>query len=408
MSLRAGLPSFIDQRVKREGPHPLLFVSHEATRTGAPIFLWTILDWLRNTIGVSFEVLLLEEGELANEFKMIAPTSVANLSESSRTSLVERGLRKLKVPAAASRLRNRRIRRSLRRVVGRKILYLNSAISAEILPHVTLPSEVTVIVHVHELDFALEFFLPEATRRAMLQRTDLFIAASDRVREGLLSLTVPGAKIRTIHECLRHDYADDLNGEEVARLRSSLQLNRTTHVVGGSGMIEWRKGPDLFIQLGHALRKNYPEGNLRLLWLGGFRYEQDHAEVLHAIRHSNLEDIVTILPPVKDPRAYYALFDVFALTSREDPYPIVCLEAASLGKPIVCFESSGISEFVLPDCGATVPHLDVDAMALEITRLLEDDELRMAVGRAAALKAKAHDVSEIGPRIKRIIDEFLV
>jgi glycosyltransferase involved in cell wall biosynthesis len=60
---------------------------------------------------------------------------------------------------------------------------------------------------------------------------------------------------------------------------------------------------------------------------------------------------------------YFAAFDVFALVSREDPFPVVCLEAASLGKPIVCFNSSdGEKEFVENDCGFVVPDLDIEIM----------------------------------------------
>ena len=41
---------------------------------------------------------------------------------------------------------------------------------------------------------------------------------------------------------------------------------------------------------------------------------------------------------------------------EEDPYTLVCLEAAALEKPYVCFEGAGGSpEFVEEDCGFVVP-----------------------------------------------------
>jgi L-malate glycosyltransferase len=51
---------------------------------------------------------------------------------------------------------------------------------------------------------------------------------------------------------------------------------------------------------------------------------------------------------------YLNLADGFVLTSREDPFPLVMIEAAWLGKPIVAFNSGGVSEFVQPGMGTVV------------------------------------------------------
>ena len=40
----------------------------------------------------------------------------------------------------------------------------------------------------------------------------------------------------------------------------------------------------------------------------------------------------------------YAAMDVFALTSREDPFPLVMLEAGGHGLPTVCFAGAGGAE----------------------------------------------------------------
>ena len=394
------------QRAKRT-QEPIVFVSHEATRTGAPIFLWTLLDWFSRASDQPFEIFLCEDGELGDNFRAVARTSVGNLARASRDTILERGLRKIQLSLIATRLRNGRIQRALRPLANRKLIYLNSAISAEVLPYLPLSEDTHLVVHVHELDFALEFFLPPATRDAMIRRADLFIAASNRVRESLLSLGVPDERIKVVYECLRQGFDTSFDSAHVEQARRQLGIDDKTLVVGGSGMIEWRKGPDLFVQLGQILKKKLPDVRVRMVWLGGARYAQDHAEVLHAIKHCGLGATITIVPPVANPGPYYALFDVFALTSREDPYPIVCLEAAALGKPIVCFDSSGISEFVVPDCGFAVPHLDVDAMATSIQNLLEDASKRRAIATRAAEKARAHDVAVLGPKYKDIVEGFL-
>jgi glycosyltransferase involved in cell wall biosynthesis len=58
---------------------------------------------------------------------------------------------------------------------------------------------------------------------------------------------------------------------------------------------------------------------------------------------------------------YLSQFDVFTLTSREDPYPLVVLETALAERPIVCFEKSGgAPELVEKDAGFVVPYLDIE------------------------------------------------
>jgi glycosyltransferase involved in cell wall biosynthesis len=82
-------------------------------------------------------------------------------------------------------------------------------------------------------------------------------------------------------------------------------------------------------------------------------------------------------------------FIVFALVSWEDPFPLVNLEAASLGKPIVCFdEAGGSKEFVEEDCGFVVPYLDLDAREDRVVELLHNPELRQRMGSRVARKAQ--------------------
>jgi glycosyltransferase involved in cell wall biosynthesis len=81
------------------------------------------------------------------------------------------------------------------------------------------------------------------------------------------------------------------------------------------------------------------------------------------------------------PADYMAAADVFVLTSREDPYPLVCLEAAALEKPIVCFEGGGgTPEFVEADCGFVVPYLDIIGMADRVISLLDSPDCRDNLG----------------------------
>lgn len=89
--------------------------------------------------------------------------------------------------------------------------------------------------------------------------------------------------------------------------------------------------------------------------------------------------------------------------------PLVYLEAATAGKPIICFaDGGGMPEFVEEDCGIVVPYLDISAIADCMVCLLDSPESRACIGTAARDKVtQRHDVSVAAPRIMEIIEQNL-
>ncbi len=98
-------------------------------------------------------------------------------------------------------------------------------------------------------------------------------------------------------------------------------------------------------------------------------------------RNSGISESVWFLGEKTNPIDYFTAADIFLLTSREDPFPLVCLENASLGNPIICFDKSGsIPELVGDDGGCVVPYLDVEEMAAAVVNLANDPILRRGCG----------------------------
>jgi glycosyltransferase involved in cell wall biosynthesis len=94
--------------------------------------------------------------------------------------------------------------------------------------------------------------------------------------------------------------------------------------------------------------------------------------------------------------------DVFMLSSREDTYPLVVVEAASLGVPTIYFDQSGgIYDFIDAQSGIRVDYLDVQAMANAIEQLKNDPVLL----KQFALNVKVRFLEE--PKEKDIISKFL-
>ena len=94
------------------------------------------------------------------------------------------------------------------------------------------------------------------------------------------------------------------------------------------------------------------------------------------IEKLGLQNTVRFIGEVDNPSSYYNDFDVFAMTSREDPFPLVCIEVGMLGKPIVSFDKAvGTNEVISEAGGFIVPYLDIETMAEKIMNYYNNPEL---------------------------------
>jgi hypothetical protein len=145
------------------------------------------------------------------------------------------------------------------------------------------------------------------------------------------------------------------------------------------GYADLCKGFDVFMRVVACLAAD--SGDVSFAWLGCEMPMLRHW-ALHVARLLGFADRLFLLPRVRDVHEYYAVSDLLLLTSREDPFPSVVLEALSHGVPAVAFEgATGSVELLRRGCGSTVPYADDRAMADEALRLLRDGAAREAMGR---------------------------
>lgn len=378
----------------------LLFVSHEASRTGAPMVLLHFLRWLREHTTVDFEILLLAGGPLAEDFEALAPTHRVEAFGTGPAAYIEAGIAKAGFPEAANRLKVARARRSLRSLGRYDVVYFNSTTSSfglQVVDH----RDAMVISHVHELQSAFTYWFPARDRSAMLDATDWYVACADAVADNLVvNFDVPAERVSCHHEFVVLPKVDRHRG---AALRAELGLPAGVPLVGAAGMAIWRKGPDLFIEAAASLLRRHPDLDAHFVWIGS--PSDEPIPIAQDIARLGVADRVHFVGEVVDPIDLYAELDVFCLTSREDPFPLVMLEAAGVGTPVVSFPNGGVVELAGPDDPATrraviVPYLDVDGMADAVAELLVDDEARRALGRRGQQRVRSqHTVETAAPAL---------
>jgi len=380
----------------------ILFVSHLATRNGAPIMLLHFLRWLRENGERPFSILVDDGtgGALLAEYAKVADTWAADTSRWCPGGLRSQVLTAVGLGSWAKRAEKANVQRFALRD-SPVLIYANSiaAPSARLIE--MLNPSIPVLTHVHELEHLLRVQAGEGLT-ATLARTRQFIACSDAVKRNLVSAhNVAPERIETIHECI--PVSQTQAGRTREQVFQELGLPHDATLVMAGGGADWRKGSDLFIQLARVVCRQRP--NVYFAWIGGGLVH----ELEHDARSVGLTPKMRFTGEVAKTIDYFAAADVFVLTSREDPYPLVCLEAAAVGKPIVCFaEAGGMPEFVEDDCGFVVPYLNTEAMADRVIRLLDCPRCREKMGAAARRKvAERHDVSVAAPRIMEIIERTI-
>jgi glycosyltransferase involved in cell wall biosynthesis len=374
----------------------LLFISHEASRTGAPLMLLNFVRWFRQHAGVPFVVLLKRDGPLRAAFEELGPTHVFYRPDSLRARLSGK-LARLRGQAMPWPGDPRALRR-IRQIGPIGLIYSNTVLNGDVLD-VLREWGCPVLTHAHELETVIRDWPLPGCAEGTWACTNRYVAVSSPVLENLVERhAVPRDRIELVPEA----FAPVTAGARCAPdLLAGLDLPHGRRVVAGSGTISERKGSDLFVAVAQRVVRQLGAAAPVFLWVGGGRRAGDLESARRDLAERGLASAVRMVGPTNQPYAYLGAADVFLMTSREDPFPIVCLEAGALGKPVICFAGAGgAPELVREDGGLVVPHLDVEAMADAVLRLLEDEPLRTRLGKTLQERVlREHMIEAIGPRL---------
>lgn len=373
----------------------ILAVSHDAGRQGAPIVLLQLLQWLRKREAVDFDVVLSVDGPLRPEFEDLARTVVFDPFSTMWRGL--RGLFRMLPPTMRCSILQKRLRIALR---GRQydLIYSNTVANEELLQALRW-LDCRCVVHVHELEYAIRRVGPKT--KPLRELGDHFIAVSDAVRDNLLARhAIPADRISVVHEAVP--------SSGVRGIDSSPRAEGAPAVIACCGVGDPRKGVDLLPRLAGELALACADQSFLIRWIG--RVDPEWHDLLHLdLDRLGLVDRVEFLGELADPRVVLEDADVFVLPSREDPFPLVCLEAAQCGLPIVCFaDAGGAPELVEEDAGRVVPYLNIRAMAAAVAEIVGDQELRARLGRRGQEKvAMLYSVDRQASKILELVERLI-
>ena len=360
----------------------ILFVSHDANKGGAQEVLINVVGWFSQYTNVNVKVLCLDGGEWLYRFKEVADTIVLN--ELGQNDQYEVLLEKV-----------------ITFCEGTPDLIYGNTVAAGSAYAWLQKLNVSILTHFHELESSIRKYGGKWMNE-ILEYSSHFIACSKAVEITLIdNYYVHPEKISTVYASIQSKQSGILDDKAKKAIRKKLGLEKDGMIIFGCGIgMPFRKGADLFIRLGETLIKR-GRTDFHLYWIGDFDpsyYDDEYGswdDHYGKLKNSNLKKHVTFLGLKDNPREYLGCGDIFVLPSREDPFPLVALEAADCGLPIVCFnQAGGMPDFVGKDAGFIVPYEDLETMAQRLGELINHKALRYELGRNAREKLLNHYTTE--------------
>lgn len=363
-----------------------LFVCHEGQRTGAPLLLLWLIRWLVANTTIRPVVALMRDGPLREEFEALCPVHTFRTRP-----VAERWHKRLRRRLTPSQTSNPDT--WLAAVVAKvnpDCLYLNTLVLGYCLGSLVLDRKRTrVISSVHEMEMGLLLSSTRDAIKTQIAMSDILTCEGEGVKQNLIAgHNADPKKCIVMPAYVPYERPEEMLGlscndasqsviDVLARLKSD-----KVFLFGFAGSAIDRKGFDLFPLLVKACAERFGDAPFRAVWVGcgpgSIAYVKAERDLsLLGVRHHAL-----LLPGVSCGAAALRQLDVMACLSREDPGPVVSLEAGAMAIPSVCFKHcGGIAELSELGCSVSVDYLDLEAFAAALKALNQNPHQLKALGQ---------------------------
>lgn len=353
--------------------HPsrdILFVTHELSRTGAPM---AVLAAVRTAIenGDFAVVVSPEDGPLREEFLKAGAIVVVDVMAMHNDFMFRRFARNFDI-AVCNTL-----------ATGWAVKALNGG-------------NVPVLWWVHEGSFVMKHF-KSIIPTDLGDNVHLFYAG-----EYAMSICASHFKSKNKQEILLYPVDESTISTDDILPHDS---KKTVFLCCGS--VEKRKGQDILMEAIQRLKPEYREKS-EFLIIGSVFEELVLKTIQKCAKETGIVKWLDSMPH-EELEKYFQLQDCYVLPSRDDPFPVTCMESMSLSKPVIVSDMTGTSyEITDGENGFVFASEDVDALVEKLEFVIDHPNEAREVGKNGyAVYRKNCDVALFKKRYLSILDELL-
>jgi glycogen synthase len=255
-----------------------------------------------------------------------------------------------------------------------------------------------LIYHVHGLETGRSDSPNQqivALERMGAEKADRIITVSEAMKKEIAGLGIPEDKVFVCYHGVDADFFDSRRADltALASLRERYGFADDDIIILFLGRLEPVKGVKELMAAMPEVLSSHP--NARLLMVGRGSLEAFAREEISRQGRGSATLVTDFLSP-EDKRLHYALADLCVFPSIYEPFGIVALEAAAMGKPAVVGASgtSGLAEIVQNPAAPNPTGVHVNARSSEdiawgINLALEDRGRLLSWGKNARARALA-------------------
>ncbi len=312
-ALNAVREVIVDGRTNRK---KIIYISHDAYLHGAQFLSLNIIKNLSEEFHYDVYCILKNSGDLVNEFKKYSKELICIETDlNGNLDLLAEWVLKTRATKAIC----------------------NTVVVGDVLKAIS-QCNVNCISLIHEMEKVIRQYNCEENLQFIINYAIKIVFASNYVLQSVSHFTtIPNDKtliypqgMYMINPYINHKAEISL---EIKRKHNIPEKNQ---VVIGVGFGDFRKGIDLFVKCAAEVCLKIED--VSFLWIGNV--SPDMESVMDKILHNNSNNII-FAGFQSDPMKYYMVGDLFLLTSREDPFPTVVMEAMYAKLPVIAFNGGG-------------------------------------------------------------------
>lgn len=330
----------------------IIVISHDAYYHGAQFLALNIAKMLKQYFNYKIQIFLCGEGDLIPDFEQVGITHhVYSLSHSEKEDLIQNLYQQGYAKAIA-----------------------NTSVVGDLVELLSVHN-IEVLSLIHEMKSTINHYQLADSITKISKHAKSIVFPAEVVKQDFLGFSnVDAAKISIHPQGLFRQNRYKYNKLEARRkLIKELQVSEEAKIVLNLAYGDLRKGIDLFVDTG--ITSILSNKNIHFLWVG--HYEAELYDMLKAkILSTGCEQNFHFVGLQNDIDHYYSGSDLFYLTSREDPFPSVVLDAMNVGLPVLAFQNAGgFVELIARGCGLLVAIDDSHAIQENLATLLFDKNL---------------------------------
>lgn len=229
----------------------------------------------------------------------------------------------------------------------------------------------------------------KSVHRFTLNNLSKAIAVSKPVEANLQNV-FPKEKVALVSNGIDVESRMNANQERLGQeFRFEHNIPFDAFLIGTIGELKFLKGQRDFILVAQIVAQEFPEARFVIVGEDNSAKKDFRRELKRLVKIFRLEERFLWLDWVEDTSPLLATLDVFVSASHTESFGLAILEAMAMGNAIAATGTEGANELLQTNVsGKIVPMKDPVRLAEAISNLLNDENLREALGKNAQTRAR--------------------